>query len=287
MIEEKIIAVLKKCRWLVVNSSGGKDSQAMLDLVAREVVAAGHVSADRVVVVHADLGKVEWQGTKELAEEQAKHYGFRFVITKRKNAAGVEQNLLEHVIARKEQLVRDGKSDAPAWPSSTARYCTSDHKRGPVRTVWTQLVSEAGPGKHIIVNAMGLRAQESSARAKRVAWAKSKQSNGKRDVYEWLPIHDLKVDEVWSIIKASGVRHHRAYDLGMPRLSCCFCIFSPRAALMLAGKHNPELLAEYVEVEKKVGSSFRVNLKLVDIQNDLLSGKATEADIGDVKDWCM
>lgn len=30
-------------------------------------------------------------------------------------------------------------------------------------------------------------------------------------------------------------------DLGMPRLSCCFCIFSPRSALLLAGKHNPGL----------------------------------------------
>jgi hypothetical protein len=46
----------------------------------------------------------------------------------------------------------------------------------------------------------------------------------------------------------------------MPRLSCCFCIFSPRSALLLAAKHNPELLAQYVAVEKQIGHRFRKEL---------------------------
>lgn len=39
---------------LLVNSSGGKDSQAMLDHVVRLAREAG--VADRIVVVHCDLG---------------------------------------------------------------------------------------------------------------------------------------------------------------------------------------------------------------------------------------
>jgi len=78
-----------------------------------------------------------------------------------------------------------------------------------------------------------------------------RSSNGRRTVDVWLPIHSWTADQVWQRIHASGVRHHPAYDLGMPRLSCCFCIFSPRSALLLAGKHNPQLLAEYVAVETK------------------------------------
>ena len=52
---------------------------------------------------------------------------------------------------------------------------------------------------------------------------------------DWLPLHDWSVDQVWGRIRASGVPHHPAYELGMPRLSCCFCIFSPRSALLLVG----------------------------------------------------
>lgn len=278
---------LAACRWLVVNSSGGKDSQAMLDAVATHVVAAGLVPADRVVVVHADLGRMEWEGTKDLAAAQAAFYGFRFIVTFRRTAAGQRQDLLAQVRERKKKLVRDGKPDAPAWPSSTVRFCTSDQKRDPVRRVWTQLCREAGPGRHVIVNAMGLRSQESPARAKRAAWAKSDRSNGKRDVYEWLPIQDWTEDAVWATIRASGCPYHRAYDLGMPRLSCVFCIFSPRAALLLAGKHNPALLDEYVQVEREVGASFRVALRLADVQADVAAGAADGLKADDVPNWCM
>ncbi len=66
---------------LVVNSSAGKDSQAMLDMVAQQ--AKAEEVLDRLVVVHADLGRVEWPGTRELAERQARHYGVRFEVVTR------------------------------------------------------------------------------------------------------------------------------------------------------------------------------------------------------------
>lgn len=89
--------------------------------------------------------------------------------------------------------------------------------------------------------------------------------------------------QVWARIRASGVRHHYAYDLGMPRVSCCFCIFAPREALLLAGKHNPELLAEYVRVERKNGHTLRHKQSLGDISDELARG----AGIGAVPDWKM
>src|SRR5262252_5332182 len=107
---------------ILVNSSAGKDSQAMLDLVATEAAAQGVL--DRLVVVHADLGRVEWQGTRALAAEQATHYGVRFEVVRR------SQDLLDHVRSR------------GMWPSSTARYCTSDHKRDQVAKLLTQLARE-------------------------------------------------------------------------------------------------------------------------------------------------
>ena len=43
---------------IILNTSAGKDSQAMIDLVAGQAAIAG--VADRLVAIHADLGRVEW-----------------------------------------------------------------------------------------------------------------------------------------------------------------------------------------------------------------------------------
>lgn len=261
-----MIPDLKSYDVILVNSSAGKDSQAMLDYVARHAERAG--VRHRVVVVHCDLGRVEWKGTKELAALQAKMYDVRFEVIKRN-----QNDLLEHVEER-------GK-----WPSSTARYCTSDHKRAQVDRVLTKLVGEKYRGKQIrILNCLGMRAEESPARSKLTPFEFDKRaSNGKRHVDKWLPIHHWTVDEVWTMIRLSGVPHHEAYDHGMPRLSCCFCIFAPEKALLLAGKHNPELLAEYVRIEEKIGHSFKANMKISLIAEKLAAG----IEVGPVTDWAM
>lgn len=262
-------------RWLrdwdliVVNSSAGKDSLAMLDYVMELAGEAG--IKDRVVVAHADLGRIEWQGTAELAEEQAKHYGVRFLKVSRPQG-----DLLAHVRTRR------------MWPSNTARYCTSDHKRGQVQKIITALTREVaaklgGSDKVRVLNCLGLRAQESPARAKRLEITHDERnSNTKRDVDTWLPILDWTVEQVWARIRQSGVRHHWAYDLGMPRLSCCFCIFAPKAALVLAGRHNRALLDEYVAVEAEIGHTFRKDLTLAQVKEAVEAGEQGSVN----ESWC-
>jgi 3'-phosphoadenosine 5'-phosphosulfate sulfotransferase (PAPS reductase)/FAD synthetase len=260
---------LQRYRWITVNSSAGKDSQAMLDVVVERCDRA-QVPRDRVVVVHADLGRVEWPGTRELAEEQARHYGLAFHVVRR-----AQGDLLQHIARR-------GK-----FPSPTVRFCTSDHKRSPVDALFTRLTAEAArnrPGPVRILNCLGFRAEESPARAQRPPFAPDlRASNGRRFVDLWLPIHAWSAGQVWERIRKSGVRHHPAYDLGIPRLSCCFCIFSPRSALLVAGKHNPELLAEYVAVEKRIGHTFRQNLSLAEVQQAVAAGEKP----GRVPEWAM
>lgn len=254
--------------WIVINTSAGKDSQAMTDVVV--AMARQESILSKLVMVHCDLGRVEWKGTKELAEAHAKHYGIRFEVVHR------EQNdLLEQIEAR------------GMFPSNKQRYCTSDQKRAPVYKLFTRLVAEklwrSRPVR--ILNCMGIRAEESPARAKRLPFHRDEMaSNGKRHVDQWLPIHDWKLAQVWERIKASGVPHHYAYDLGMPRLSCCFCIFSPEKALLAAGYHNRALLAEYVRVETKIGHTLREKQSLADIQRKLDAGWKPD---GKVEDWRM
>ena len=241
--------------WIVVNSSAGKDSQAMLDVVY--ALADELDQAHKLVVVHADLGRVEWEGTRALAETQAAHYGIRFEVVSR------SQDLLAQIRQR------------GLFPSSSCRYCTSDQKRDQVAKLLTQLSRETqaqrGKGQPVrILNCMGLRAEESPSRAKKPDFTRNNRaSNKSRLVDDWLPIHDWSTAQVWTRIKTSGVPHHRAYDLGMPRLSCVFCIFAPKDALMIAGRHNPDLLAEYVQVEAEIDHTFREDLSLAQIQNDI------------------
>jgi 3'-phosphoadenosine 5'-phosphosulfate sulfotransferase (PAPS reductase)/FAD synthetase len=260
---------LTRYDWIVLNSSAGKDSQAMLDVVVEQADRA-RIPRSRLVVVHADLGRVEWPGTRQLAEEQARHYGLEFVAVRRPQG-----DLLDHIARR------------GMFPSPAVRWCTSDHKRGPVLTLFTRLAERSrqqGIAVCRILNCLGLRAEESLARARRRPFVPNElASNGRRWVDDWLPLHAWTAKQVWQRIRASGVRHHPAYDLGMPRLSCCFCIFSPRSALLLAGKHNPELLAEYVAVEKQIGHRFRVELSLAEVQSAL----RRSAEPGLVHDWPM
>lgn len=266
--------------WIVVNTSAGKDSQAMLDFVVKEAEARG--LKDRVVAVHCDLGEEEWEGTKELAAEQAAHYGVRFEVVRRPQGG-----ILQHTLKRHATLKAQGK-DTPAWPSSVNRWCTSDHKRGQVGRLLTKLASEtrqSQAGKRVrILNCMGMRAGESCSRSELLPFRLDRRNtNGRRVVHTYLPIHGWSVDQVWDRIRLSGVKHHYAYDLGMPRLSCCFCIFAPRNALLLAGKHNPKLLDSYCDVEKKVGHTFRQGLPIVEIRDALARGE----EPGQIKTWEM
>jgi PP-loop superfamily ATP-utilizing enzyme len=70
---------LKSFRWIVVNSSGGKDSQTALTAVIRAADAQGFPRS-QIVVSHQCLGESEWAGTLELARSQAEFYGLRFEV---------------------------------------------------------------------------------------------------------------------------------------------------------------------------------------------------------------
>lgn len=261
------VPVLTDYDVILVNTSAGKDSQAMLDLVCRLAAEAGILG--RVVAVHADLGRVEWPGTPELAEAHADHYGVRFI-----KVARPQGDLLDHIEQR------------GMFPSSTTRYCTSDHKRGQIRKVMTLLADEhraiRGPQARVrVLNCMGFRREESPARRKKQPFMpEGPASNGRRQVDEWLPILEWQVDEVWAAIHASGVPYHPAYDAGMPRLSCCFCVLASRGALVRAAQLMPELAAEYAAVEDRIGHRFTHALSMTEI----IDAAATETPVT-IPDW--
>ncbi|MEU0492585.1 phosphoadenosine phosphosulfate reductase family protein [Nocardiopsis sp. NPDC006139] len=234
---------------ILINSSGGKDSQAMLDYVA-ELATAADVT-DRITVLHNPLGRVEWPGTSELAREQAEHYGVRYEERKREKG-----DLLQQIEER------------GMWPSAKARYCTSDQKRGPGRRLITELVAELNlpKGRQArVLYALGLRAQESRGRAKLTPLMENSATSGVREVTTWHPILHWTADQVWARIHASGVRYHEAYDQGMQRLSCSFCVLATAEDLVCAARLRPDLAAEYVALEERMGHQFKADLSMADV----------------------
>lgn len=302
--------------WIVINSSAGKDSLAMLSHVSNIARCAG--VDGRLIVVHCDLGRVEWPGTRELAERQAQHFGLQFVAVWRRQG-----DLLQEIEIRKRfpsstarfctghhktsqvdrvmtQLTditagRDGDllqqvSERGMWPDLKRRYCTSDQKRAQVHRLFTAISnhqrSESREGPVRILNCMGMRSDESPSRAKKSPFGlNTAASNSRRHVDDWLPLHQWSLSDVWGHIRTHVPADlvHYAYGLGMPRLSCCFCIFSPRSALLLAGKHNRALLDEYTAVERKIGHRFKQDLALADIAAALDAGEEPAR----VSDWRM
>lgn len=238
---------------VVINSSGGKDSLCALWAVCRNAKYQNY-DFDNIVISHQELGIIEWPETKDIVKQQAGIFGLKIFFSKRRNSDGYEENLLEYVERR-------GK-----WPSSKQRYCTSDFKRGPGARVITALTKNLGTCK--VLHVFGFRKEESPSRAKKSSIQLNKRlTTNKREVWDWLPIHEWKEEDVWNIIRTYKLPYHSAYDLGIPRLSCVFCIFSPFDALVVAGKANPELLQKYVNVENKIGHTFRDNFSIASVQD--------------------
>ena len=232
MTPTQIEALITRGALFVINHSGGKDSQAMTSYLRRTV------PADQLIVIHAHLPEVEWSGT----------------------ALHVQNNIgaLPYIEVAAKKTFFDMVEHRGMWPSPAYRQCTSDLKRGPIEVAIRGYLKCHPEFGGLIVNCMGLRAEESPARSNQVAFRFNKRnSKAGREWYDWLPIHNWLVDRVFTEIAQSGQVPHWAYSRGMSRLSCCFCIMSNKADLITAARHNPSLYARVVETEKRMGHTLQ------------------------------
>ena len=215
-----------------VSHSGGKDSQAMYAHVRTLV------PHEQIIVVHADLGEVEWEGIQD---------HIRATILHPLNVVRARKTFFEMVRERFRN-----RPDVPSFPASSTRQCTSDLKRGPIYKFIRNNMNNRG--SRLGINTMGLRAEESPARQKLSDWTVNQTlTNGKRTVYNWLPIHRLTEPEVFHRIKQAGQTPFWAYAAGNKRLSCVFCILACPGDLANGRKHRPELFAEYAKLEEETG----------------------------------
>ncbi|SPB16490.1 phosphoadenosine phosphosulfate reductase [Caballeronia novacaledonica] len=221
-MDDSIEDLIRRGALFVINHSGGKDSQAMYLLVSQVV------PAHQIVIVHADLGEVEWPGAEAHIEATTRGEPIHVCRARR--------TLLQMIEER-------GK-----FPSPQQRQCTSDLKRGPIERTIRHL------GNKLIVNCMGMRAEESPGRAKlQTLRLNARNSKAGRKWYDWLPIHHLSASDVFATIASAGQSPHPIYAAGMTRFSCCFCIMASRADLTTAARLNPALYKRYVQLERSTG----------------------------------
>lgn len=229
-VPEEINKLIDDGAIFYVSHSGGKDSQAMYALLR------DFIPSKQIVVVHADLGEVEWEGVQDHIRANTD---------------------LEVIVVRASKTFLGMVEKRGMWPSAAYRQCTSDLKRGPIfKFIRNDLKKR---GATVAINCMGLRAQESSSRAKKepFAYNKMQSCNNRviRHVYDWLPIFYYKTEEVFEAIHAVGEKPFWAYEKN-ERLSCVFCIMGCINDLRHGAELRPELYKKYVELEKKIGHTM-------------------------------
>jgi|TARA_Y100000310_G_C20704273_1_gene833457 3'-phosphoadenosine 5'-phosphosulfate sulfotransferase (PAPS reductase)/FAD synthetase len=272
LFEAEIKAEIEAGAMFVVNHSGGKDSQAMY------AVIKSLVPADQITVVHADLVGADWSDLQDHINANIEH-DLRVItaqhgrgeigdVNKKTGEVTRQADFFSMVRARHvknqsnlAEKIEAGDTKAtlaaPFPAPNLSRQCTSDLKTGPITKIYTQMNNKEGITR--FVDCIGLRAEESDDRAEKNPWTKSNKSNTKRHIIEFLPIQDILEDRVWEIIEQDGQTRHFAYDLGMERLSCVFCIYSSDEDLRIAAKANPDLYKKYVELEKEVGFTLKMD----------------------------
>lgn len=264
--EDQIAQLISYGALFVANHSGGKDSMALLETLVATV------DKSQIIVVHASLGAMEWDGALEKAQEHAAKHGLPFFV------ARANKSLFDMVERKFERM-----PEVVSWPTAAQRQCTSDLKRDPIMKLVRNYATANGYTK--VVNCLGLRGEESTARKLRPEFSvNTRETNSKRQVWEWLPIHKMLVDEVWSVIATSGVKRHFAYDLGNERLSCVFCIMGSLGDCQNGAKHNPELLGQYIALEDKTGYTMHQSRKsLRELTADMVLFGEAGAQVVDFK----
>lgn len=263
----EIRTMLDRDAVVAVGVSGGKDSDACAIAVARHLDEIGHKGPR--LLVHSDLGRIEWKDSLPSCERLAQRLGWELLVVRRQAGDMLDRWEVrwQNSVARYEDL-SCVKLILP-WSTPSMRFCTSELK--------THLISSALRKRFPqgdILNVTGIRRQESKNRSKMPVWAPNSELTRKSGVgVTWNAIIDWPVQDVVYAIQDAGLSLHEAYTkYGVSRVSCCFCIMSSEADLvasaMCEDNHDPYI--RMVELEVKSSFAFQGNRWLSDVAPHVL-----------------
>jgi 3'-phosphoadenosine 5'-phosphosulfate sulfotransferase (PAPS reductase)/FAD synthetase len=217
---------------IILSISGGKDSQAMTELVSAE--SKIH---DRLVLAYADTG-AEWKESLIQCELISKKYNIPLIVGK------AYRPLPEEIMLR------------GMWPSSSCRLCTSNCKRSNLDKIVRKF-----NGNILVVT--GERREESRSRSiLEESDLLSRLTTRNRTVTSYRPMLGFTEQDIFRIIKSSGLQEHPAYGYGNERVSCALCVLASENDLRVGAKHNPELAQKYIAMEQIMNHKFKSNKTL-------------------------
>jgi 3'-phosphoadenosine 5'-phosphosulfate sulfotransferase (PAPS reductase)/FAD synthetase len=260
-------AMLDRHAVVAIGVSGGKDSDACAIAVARHLDQIGHKGPR--LLVHSDLGRIEWQDSLPGCERLAKRLGWELLVERRKAGDMLDrwEGRWRNNVARYEDL-SCVKLILP-WSTPSMRFCTSELKTAVIASA----LRKRFPTQDIL-NVTGIRRQESLNRSKMPVSAPHAGLT-RRDAagLTWNAIIEWPVQDVVHAILDAGLNLHQAYTVyGASRVSCSFCIMSSEADLSASAlcEDNHEPYIRMVELEARSSFAFQGNRWLSDVAPHIL-----------------
>lgn len=249
--------------------------------VNKHLNAIGHTGPR--ILVHSDLGRIEWQDSLPKCEELAAHLGWELMIVRRNAGDMVDrwQGRWKNNMARYADL-SCVKTILP-WSTPSMRFCIE---------LKTQIILSALKKRfphHDVLNVTGIRREESSNRAKAAVSKPQPELKRKKTGligFDWNAIIEYKLDDVLGAMASVGLALHEGYTTyGVSRISCVYCIMSAEADLMASAGcvDNQDVYVELVELEVASTFGFQGNRWLADVAPHLLPQDLRER-VGIAKD---
>lgn len=131
-----------------------------------------------------------------------------------------------------------------AFPSRKWRFCTRELKVEPLQRYLASLGEEA-------VNAVGVRAEESEARARMPEW----EWSDALEVETWRPLLGWSFEDVRAIHNRHGLAPNPLYLWGAERVGCWPCINARKAEIRLIADVDPGRFVRLADLEERISAA--------------------------------
>lgn len=228
------------------------------------------------VLIHADLGSVEWKESLPACERLARRIGWELIVVRRPAGGMMERWQARWQSSLSRYVSLSCVKTVLPWSTPGMRFCTSELKTAPICAELTRRF----PGQRIL-SATGVRHDESAARAKApIAAPQPKLSARKCEGMNWNPIITWPTAAVFDYVTSRGEELHEAYTCyNSTRVSCVYCIMGSANDLNASAScpDNADIYRTMVDLEIESTFAFQGSRWLGDVAPHLLTQERREA----------